>query len=278
MSESDDPLDDSPEIPYKSLRKIGEHLRPEGAPELSHIDIAGLGTLSLLTTHPNRAFIDLVNSYYINRLEGKDQTDSFRSVFLEIEQGIKETITCIIQVEIPSLRKMHNGRALMGVAIDSILSQAERMLQERLQNPLFDIQVFTGNQFNVSMIQKLLLKYPLGVVAQEMDKGGITLGRDQMFVFSHIPKYGKLRDNALLNLWCQNWILDAHYDFEITAEIKKSDKPRCPLFFSCCLPNRINYEDICKYEPWRLYSSEGPQACAYGLAVSSLLGKSKITV
>jgi len=272
--------DDAPPFPYWVLRELAL----TGSPmDLMAIEIASIGTLSLLTPDPAGIFLELRDAYVDARSGGASAADALDQVWQSMLPNVRSFTDTIINHELPGLLQMHRGRGLMQHAVEWVALQYSAAFARRVQNPIYDLEPFSHNRIDRRALGVLLRTVlPCDVIVEGV--GDLhKVERDTLVSFGMpgLSANGHSLSDILRTLEAQNHFVMQHLvsdGFESTDELEAyretldDDKMTpCPFYTSCGLQLRKDQPEICFRIPWRIFDPNR-RNCWYGTAVASTIG------
>lgn len=267
LAEEDPP----PVFPYFVLTEVVNHLAP--SLDISPLSIAGMGTLSLLMTHPGSALVSIIRKYVSSRRKGMDDNEALHHTADSCHRSLTESIQDILQYDLPSVLAMHEGRGLVAPAAEHLGGMFRDGLNARAKDPFFDLRrVFPVVQLD--LLDSMMLAIPSCDVLQERDGDFDEFRRDGLFSLYELKSETSdvSASEAIRSFQAQQSYLVAHLDQE-TFEVLPSTEANaaCPFYTACKLDQREQDPGTCRHEPWQAYSGDTSQ-CWYSAAVAATLG------
>jgi hypothetical protein len=270
--------DDAPAFPYFALRRLAEHIAPDG---IERAAVIACGVLALLCTDPARALIDGLRDFAVRRRASASVVDALRAV----EEALRETRVGAIETilsDIEGLKGMHARRGLTDNAMTRIGDLFSTLLRRRLRDPFWDIRPFSLQTVNHDELTKLLHTVEPCLVLQGMPEvkddplGADRPEHDIMIAFGATGVAAEeMARHSLPVLQCQVHYVSAHLSDDDFIPSDEVDEGRacCPFYRACGLQLRRDYADVCKRSPWRILERSHGDTCWYGAAVASTLGE-----
>ena len=273
--------DNSPPFPYWVLRELAL----TGSPvTMTALEIASLGTLSLLTPDPAGIFLSLRDDYGAARAAGRTMADALDDVWQRIRPDVEELVRAVVEEELPGLIAMHRGRGLMESAFEWLALQYKTVLERRLREPLFDLEPFVHNRLDRASLSHLLRTVlPCDVIVER--PGDLhDVERDLILTFGMpgLAAHGYRLTDILRALEAQVDVVLSHLvgdGFIPSSEVEQEsgslsddEVMPCPFYTSCGLDLRRAHADVCFRRPWRILDLNRGTNCWYGAAVASALG------
>lgn len=272
--------DDAPFFPYRVLRVLA---LTGSAIDMSPIEIAALGTLSLMTPDPAGVFLELRDGYVHYRQEGRSILEALDAVWQDMREDIERIVRIIIDHDLSDLVSRQHDRGLIEHAFRWLAEKYESLLQRRLEDPFFDLRPFTHNAIQLHDLVTLLRN----VVCCDVfiERAGIVhdIERDRIIAFGTpgISNNGASVSDYLRTLEAQNNYAISHIgrnsivdsdtvEHYLAAQPEDRTRP-CPFYRSCGLALRRESGEICFRRPWRIYNP-GQLHCWYGAAVICTVG------
>jgi hypothetical protein len=273
--------ENAPPFPYWVLRELA---LTGCSVDLSGIEIASLGTLSLLTPDPAGIFLQLRDDYAARRSSGRTMAEGLDDVWQNLRPDVEAVVRLIVDHELPGLLAMHRGRGLTESAFEWLTSQYAAILDRRLQDPLFDLRPFAHNRLDRGGLNHLLrTMLPCDVIIEQA--GDLhQVERDVLVTFGMpgLTTHGYRLSDILRTLEAQRHFVLSHLgqdDVRPSAEVEhdqaaapEEDVSPCPFYSACGLELRQIHSEICFRRPWRIYDPARAANCWYGAAVACTLG------
>jgi hypothetical protein len=277
--------ENSPPFPYWVLRELAL----TGSPvDLTAIEIASLGTLSLLTPDPAGNFLALRDDYAGARAAGRSIREALGGVWQQLRPGVEQFVGVIVQHELPGLRAMHRGRGLMESAAEWLARQYTTALEQRLRDPLFDLEPFAHNRLDRAALSRLLRTVlPCDVIlGRTGDPHAVERDLIVAFGVPGLTANGYGLSDILRTLESQvNFVL-SHLgadSFLPSADVEQDrmtlpddEVPPCPFYSACGLQLRRDNAATCFRRPWRIFDAGRGANCWYGTAVACTLGPVRV--
>lgn len=264
--------DNAPPFPYLVLRELA---RLRSAVDINRIDLIALGTIALLTTDPAVNFVDILDDFGARRAAGETVSQVLDGIWLDLRPHSEAVINLIVDHDLPSIVTAYQGRGLLQHAVEYLADNYTQLLQQRLQDPFFDIRPFTNNNLNREELEQLFRDTLPCDTIQSLPGNEDIVARDLLVTFGVPPdrwaRLGYRPADFLRTLECQVDFILAHCSndgFLASADTES----RCPFYTVCGLALRRNHPDVCRESPWRAFDQAQSLHCWYGTAVASTLG------
>jgi len=274
--------DNAPQFPYLVLRYLSEYIVHSGMPIISRISCA---KLALLTANPGKAFVSLLKDY--ENIKAAEPAIEEKVILDRLWKNIQTTaiqaIDTLLNIEIPSLEKMHESRGIIGPTMKKLMQMFRSLLTGRKDNPFFDLYPFMNNKCDLPMLEFLLNTIVPCSIIQERKGDDNSIERDILLSFTpkkeqeiEIDSDKYTLSNLFAPLNTQLCYLLSHITLSGFVQSNPDDENKCPFYTCCNLPHRKANQEVCKREPWKAYIDNGNN-CWYGTAVASTLGNVKVT-
>ena len=254
---------------------------------MTALEIASLGTLSLLTPDPAGIFLKIRDDYSAARAAGRSIPDALDDVWQLLRPDVEALVQIVGQIELPSLLVMHHGRGLMEGAFQWLAGQYSNLLQRRLHNPLFDLQPFAHNRLDHRELSHLLRTLlPCDVIVERA--GDLhNVERDVLITFGlpGLTTHGYRLSDILRTLEAQGDFVLSHLGldaFNLSSDVENDwgslpdeEVNCCPFYTACGLDLRRAQSGVCFRQPWRIFDAARPN-CWYGTAVMCTLGSVQV--
>ena len=266
-----------PEFPYKVLPRVFDFI--VGRPDDPPIIVAALGTLSLLFPDPGYYLPFLLQYYSDARNNAKAPYEALDTVIDKVYENLKKTVQLVLNVDLPSIEQMHEGRGLSESGV-SWLGKAYRLaLNYRLKDPFFELASFKLAKPDPNQMFALMKVFPPCDAIQEREERDGVFPRDQLASFHEGVQddQGHTSSDTLRTFQAQQTYVMSHCDTN-TAQFLPSSQAvcSCPYYHACHLEWRVKQADICRTAPWRHYSLGAKESCWYTNGVAATMGTVKI--
>jgi hypothetical protein len=261
---------ETPILPYHFLLKLSEYFT--GA-QLSHFEIASIGTLSLLTENPARYLNSLFKDYH----EFRQTLDIEKSLekLAETIKPIYEQICKVILSDLDDILRVYKKRHPSYQAIKFIKEKVVKGMIFRNKSLLFELTPFKNNTLNQAKLDDLILDYfkPCDVI-QLKDGHEDKIMRDEIRSFEtdeiKVDEQLVAASYLMQVMSCQLDFFKAHWGIYALFNSGIAES-KCPFYSVCDLDCRKLTPEICANKPWKSYLKDG-EKCAYAFAVGNLIG------
>ena len=261
-------------FPYHFLLKMSKFFN---GVELSHLEIASIGTLSLLTTNPALSLSQIFRDYC--KYREKFTIDEALNQLSENIKPIYKEICNTITTDIEEILRVYQERHPAYQALNFIKEKISQAIVYREEKLLFELSPFKNNSLNIEKLQFLMVKLFKCCDVIQLNQGDENqIKRDELISFEkenividgqEVPISFLMQViNCQLNFFRAHWAIFAMQSSE-RAETK------CPFYNVCDLSCRVNSPEICAKTPWKTFLRDG-EKCPYSHAVSTLLGLTKL--
>lgn len=261
-------------IPYHFLLKMSEYFNGY---QLSHLEIASIGTLSLLTTNPALSLNQLFKDYreYRKKLSIEESINKLAENVRPLYDQICNTIIS----DIDDILRVYENRHPAYQALAFIREKIIKAMFFRKKDLLFELSPFKKNSLNFEKLQYLILEVFKSCDVIQLNSGDEhQVMRDEIksFETENMEIDGQsVPISFLMQLMdCQLNFFRAHWAL-YTMRSSETSETKCSFYNTCNLQCRLNTPEICEKTPWKTFVRDG-EKCVYSHAVSTLMGLTKL--
>jgi hypothetical protein len=269
-------LDAALSFAYLVLRMLGEHL----APGIDRRDLIACGVLALLTNDPAGILIKEIRDFGQRRAQGASRQDALAAVEEATRESRVESINIILK-DVEGLKKMHAERGMAATAMERVGEIFGVLLQQRLEDPLWDVRPFIADELDQQALTNLLESVEPCLVRQRLPDNEDDPEDEDRPEHDLMLAFGKpgeatreMTKHAVPVLQCQVHYVTTHLpeDEFIASRDVEPEEAACPFYRSCRLQLRRDHAKTCKDAPWEIYERSVDNTCWYGAGVAATIG------
>lgn len=248
-----------PLYPYQTGRAIFEGVAGYSP---SSDFLCRLCILALQCTNPGEAFISLAESCK-NSGALTNQNDLMTRFVSQSESLLQSIIPQILKDSLRADIAPFTTRGISGKGLCRMAEWAERLFEERMRTPFFEIDAITAMP-NLEPFFTLLKNLPVCPIFLEVD----SISRETDYTFFSEEEPGQEIANELGAAQALLQLTMSHLS-EKSTFVDTSKVANCACYFtnSCQAPLAVVKSPICTQTPWKSFQPEAAGGCWFAVAV-----------